>query len=259
MKRRLRVLNVDDDDAGRYVKNRMLRLEGHEVLDAATGAEALLLLASMQPDLALIDMKLPDMSGFELTRRIRADAATGSMPIIQTSAVCVTDDDEIDGLDSGADAYLIAPIQQDRLSEIVRYVSRGRTPPEEARDNEANRAVRNRIQKVEAYIRANLANRLSIAELAATAGHSPFHFARTFKAATGKSPHRYVTQARVEAAKSLLARTDFALRVIAEKVGFGSQSHFSAVFHREAGMPPLQYRREANGESSTSRTTRTNA
>ena len=65
---RLRVLNVDDDDTSRYVKSRFLKAGGHEVVEADSGAGALASLATDVPDAAVLDVKLPDMSGFEVAR-----------------------------------------------------------------------------------------------------------------------------------------------------------------------------------------------
>src|SRR5688572_24107958 len=110
------LLNVDDNEVARYVKRRILARAGFEVVDASCAAEALAALDARPIGLALVDMKLPDMTGFELTRRIRARSE--DMPVIQISAICVTRDDERDGLDSGADAYLVVPFEADALVEL---------------------------------------------------------------------------------------------------------------------------------------------
>ena len=65
-----RILIVDDDDAGRYAKSRILRQAGFGVLEAAGGGDALALVESEAPDLILLDVRLPDMSGTEVCRRI---------------------------------------------------------------------------------------------------------------------------------------------------------------------------------------------
>lgn len=85
---------------------------------------------------------------------------------------------------------------------------------------------------------------LSLAELAAVASLSPFHFSRAFKAATGRAPHQFVLARRVERAKALLARRDLALAEIAYRAGFASQAHFSTAFRRATGTTPARYRAE---------------
>src|ERR1043166_2400789 len=150
----LRVLNVDDNATARYVKRRILAGAGHEVIDAASGADALQALEEAKPDLALVDMKLPDMSGFELTRRIRKGTHSQELPVIQITAVCVTPDDERDGLESGAAASLTMPVEPARLLEIVDHVYRGRKT--RSAPGTAGGLNTSRMHIVDAFIRAHL-------------------------------------------------------------------------------------------------------
>lgn len=98
------------------------------------------------------------------------------------------------------------------------------------------------IQQMKEYIETHLAEDLSLAELAATVPISEFHFARLFKATTGETPYRYVTQRRIERAKVLLSVTQFSVAEIAYRVGFANQSHFTAQFRKLVGATPKQYR-----------------
>jgi len=91
-------------------------------------------------------------------------------------------------------------------------------------------------------IEANLATRLGLSELAATAGLSLHHFARMFKHSTGLPPHRYVVRRRVERAKSLLAGTDLPIAVIASQCGFSHHQHLAASFSRLVGTSPSRFR-----------------
>jgi AraC family transcriptional regulator len=98
------------------------------------------------------------------------------------------------------------------------------------------RRVRERIEE-------SLQCGVSLDELAREAGLSRFHFARSFKATTGLSPHRYLTSRRIERAKHLLAFTELAIAEIALEVGFASQPHFTERFRRATGRTPLEFRR----------------
>lgn len=93
-----------------------------------------------------------------------------------------------------------------------------------------------------AYIKAHLAQKLSLVTLAAVAKTSPAHFARLFKRATGLAPHQYVIQCRMEEAKRLLAETEEALSEVGLHVGCTDQSHFTALFHKYVGLTPKAYR-----------------
>jgi DNA-binding response OmpR family regulator len=111
------VLLVDDDEAKRYVIATWLRRAGHSVIEVGTGAEALASAGSTE--LILLDVNLPDMSGFDVCRTIKGDARTASIPVIQVSATAVEATDRAQGLNQGADAYLIDPAEPEELLATV--------------------------------------------------------------------------------------------------------------------------------------------
>jgi PAS domain S-box-containing protein len=103
---------------------RILRNEGFEIFEAASGTEALRVAASQQPDLLVLDVKMPDMLGFEVTQRLRADPATSHIGIMHLSAT-FTDADALEqGLGAGADAYLTHPVEPRVLIAAVRALLR---------------------------------------------------------------------------------------------------------------------------------------
>ncbi len=111
------VLLVDDDEAKRYVLATWLRRAGHTVTEVGTGQEALSKVGAAE--LVLLDVNLPDMSGFDVCRRIKNDPATASIPVIQVSATAVQVADRAQGLTQGADAYLVEPTEPDELLATV--------------------------------------------------------------------------------------------------------------------------------------------
>lgn len=130
------ILNVDDNDAARYAKNRILKSAGFRIVDAENGADALTLTAQLRPDLVLLDVKLPDINGIEVCRRIKSDPATSNILVLQTSAALTGRADKIRGLDGGADNYLAAPIESDELIANVTALLRLRSAQTEWRDSE---------------------------------------------------------------------------------------------------------------------------
>jgi len=99
-----------------------------------------------------------------------------------------------------------------------------------------------KLNQVKDFIEEGLAEDLSIADMAAVVHMSQFHFARAFKTATGQSPHRYLTQRRMEQAKVLLSVTRLSVAEVAYRVGFYNTSHFTAQFRKATGTTPKAYR-----------------
>src|SRR3569833_3388023 len=108
---RITILNVDDTEAMRYQKTRVLRAAGYEVVEAGTGARALQMVRELLPDLILMDVKLPDMSGIEVCRLIKSDPASRLIPNNQKTATNNTKKDQQEGLLGGADIYLTEPLE----------------------------------------------------------------------------------------------------------------------------------------------------
>lgn len=106
-----------------------------------------------------------------------------------------------------------------------------------------------RVNAVTAYIEEHLAESVGVRRLAQVVNMSPFHFARMFKGALGVPPHAYITNARMERAKNLLATTQMPLREVATTVGYQTQAHFTGVFHKHVGVTPRTYRLSARGET----------
>ncbi len=131
-----RIVVVDDNPATRYATSRVLRSEGLEVFEAATGAEALAL-ADRHPDLVVLDVDLPDMHGFEVCRRLRLLPATARIPILHVSAVYIQDRDKVQGLESGADGYMTHPVEPPALLATVKAFLRARRAEDALRETEA--------------------------------------------------------------------------------------------------------------------------
>jgi PAS domain S-box-containing protein len=119
------ILLVDDDETKRYTIAKTLVRAGFEITEAANGAEALSLVASL-PSLVILDVKLPDMSGFEVCRRIKSDPLTCAIPVLHISTTFVNLDDKLHGLDGGADGYLTNVAEPLELLATVRALLRAR-------------------------------------------------------------------------------------------------------------------------------------
>ncbi|SFC16953.1 hybrid sensor histidine kinase/response regulator [Massilia yuzhufengensis] len=131
-----KILNVDDNDGARYAKTRILQSAGFDVIEAANGTDALELVAEHHPALVLLDVKLPDINGIEVCRRIKSNPDSSMVLVLQTSAALTGRADKIRGLEGGADNYLAAPIEADELIANVNALVRMRLTQAELRDSE---------------------------------------------------------------------------------------------------------------------------
>jgi len=111
------LLLVDDDEAKRYVLSTWLKRAGHTVIEIGTGQEALD--RADAADLILLDVNLPDMSGFDVCRELKSDPRTAAIPVIQVSATAVAVSDRAYGLTQGADAYITEPTEPAELLPTV--------------------------------------------------------------------------------------------------------------------------------------------
>ncbi|MHC8407593.1 response regulator [Pseudomonas sp. TMB3-21] len=137
MKRDIRLLIVDDNVATRYALRRRLERHDYIVLEAGTGGEGLALIDSEAIDALILDVNLPDVSGFDIVRKLRSETATALLPVIHVSAASIQTGDIITGLNAGADAYLIHPVDPDVLLATLRTLLRVRDTENALRESEA--------------------------------------------------------------------------------------------------------------------------
>ena len=117
------VLVVEDEDALATLLKYNLDKEGHRVVVAADGEEALMVIDERQPDLVVLDWMLPKVSGIEVCRRLRAKPETKNIPVIMLTARG-EESDRVRGLDTGADDYIVKPFSMSELAARVRAVLR---------------------------------------------------------------------------------------------------------------------------------------
>ncbi len=124
-----KILVVDDEPPIVRLMEFILARQGHEMLVAVNGQEALDKVRTHQPDLVLLDIMMPRIDGYEVARALRADPATADLPIIMLSAKAQEEDIQ-KGMDVGVNEYITKPFSPDQLVTVVGdYLSRvsGRT------------------------------------------------------------------------------------------------------------------------------------
>jgi signal transduction histidine kinase len=146
------ILNVDDDEASRYARTRVLSRAGFSVEETATGLDTLAAVAGSRPDLVLLDVHLPDLDGLEVCRRIKGD--NSGVIVVQVSASATLAKDATSALNAGADAYLIEPVDPEVLVATVRALLRLRhTEKELATANEKLREANEQLNAANKALR----------------------------------------------------------------------------------------------------------
>jgi two-component system, sensor histidine kinase and response regulator len=127
------ILNVDDYQPSLYARTKVLRQAGFAVLEAADGANALRVVSELKPSLVLLDVNLPDMTGFEVCKRIRANPIIAGTTVVHISASSSLAQHKVYGLDSGADSYMVEPVEPEVLIATVKAFLRARQAEEALR------------------------------------------------------------------------------------------------------------------------------
>jgi signal transduction histidine kinase len=125
-----KILNVDDHPAGRYARSRFLASAGFSVIEASNGADALRLVTTEKPDLVLLDINMPDMTGLDVCKEIRSNPETARVPVIFLTASRLADPDVVSGFDVGGDNYLREPVEPTVLVATIRSLLRARSAEE---------------------------------------------------------------------------------------------------------------------------------
>lgn len=120
---------------------------------------------------------------------------------------------------------------------MMKYSNKTATPPR------GNSLSRTQLRRSIEFIHENLHADISLAEIAAIANMSKYHFAKSFRRAIGIAPHQYLVKLRMEKARILLTSDDLSVEEIANRVGYSDKSHFAAQFLKIVGTTPNRYRR----------------
>jgi signal transduction histidine kinase len=155
------ILVVDDNDALRYSIGRALQEAGYKVVEARTGSEALARAAEL-PGLITLDINLPDIDGFQVCRQLKTSAKTAHIPVLHVSSTFTDPESRVHGLQGGADAYLVEPIDRSELIATVAALLRLKNAESEARRQaEVAEAARQELAQLNATLEERIKERTS--------------------------------------------------------------------------------------------------
>jgi len=196
-----RVLVVDDVPANVKILEAKLTAEYFEVLTAPNGRVALEIAQAERPDIILLDVMMPEMDGFEVCRRLKADPATAHIPVVMVTALSDTGD-RVTGLDAGADDFLTKPVNDLILLSRVKSLVRLKTSMDEWRLREATSGLLGGdLSAAEPFSDVQLRGRVLVIESDPFGGEKICHLleqkkCETVLAPTGKEgSHRCETEA----------------------------------------------------------------
>src|SRR4029450_5890878 len=144
-----RILVVDDTPVNLKLLADLLTAKGYAIATAASGAEALEKIDGASPDIVLLDVMMPGMSGYDVCRKIRENPATAMLPVVMVTALD-PGQERVKGIDAGADDFLSKPINQPELLARVRSLLRVKTLWDELA--ELNRTLEGRVREQVAQV-----------------------------------------------------------------------------------------------------------
>lgn len=231
------------DEAAQHCKTRVaarIAAGGHEVVQVVS-SEGDGTPSVYAEQVALAVLRHDAERGIIITNRaVGASVVANRVPGVRAALCADPQSAHVGAKDEGMNILVLASpqLEEEQMHEIVRaYLDAtlaavdvvGGLPPR-------------RLQRVFSHIREHIATELAVTELAQVAGMSQYYFSKLFKTSTGTTPHQYVMRQRIERAQEFLRETRVPLAEVAAKVGFETQSHFTSVFRRLAGLTPKHYR-----------------
>lgn len=249
------VLVVDDnEDMRRYI--RTLLTDKYYVTEAVDGENGLQVAHETIPDIIVSDVMMPVMDGLEFCRRIKADTMTSHIPVILLTARS-TEEQQLEGLGSGADDYMTKPFSAQlllaRIDNLLksrlklRHLFNGKVKNEpEVKEAEEKLSPLDRkfIDRLKAAMEKHLSESdVKVDDIGSDIGLSRVQLYRKLKAITGLSPAELLRQMRLQKAHDLIMHSDQPISAIAYDTGFSSPGYFSKCFRDEYGISPSDMRK----------------
>lgn len=232
------VLIVDDDPRARGLAQEAVKLglPGFAVRTAVHGAEGLAAMLQDPPDLVILDLMMPEMDGFEVLERMRAEEYTRQTPVVILSSrqLSLADVKRLERYSALTLRSKDVFTQQEIAASVHQALFGAEALP-------AHTSAL--IKQAVAYLHQNYSRALSRTEIADELGMSEDYFSRAFSQELGISPWEYLNRYRMAQAKRLLQTTTHSVQVIARRVGIPDPAYFSRVFRRVVGESPSAYRK----------------
>lgn len=253
-KTRYRVLIIEDDDEIRQYMRNELNTD-FRISECTNGREGLEVILRDKPDLVISDIMMPEMDGITLCRKVKQNINVNHIPVILLTAKSKAED-RIEGLETGADAYIVKPFN----TELLRTTASNLIANRERLRGQliGEQQVEEKIVKIEMKsndeilmgkvmktINEHLTDpALNVEMLAANVGMSRVHMHRKLKELTNQSARDFIRNIRLKQAATLLREKNLSISEVAYATGFSNLSHFSNSFREFYGISPTEYKEQ---------------
>lgn len=224
--------------------------EKYTVLTAPNGQEAMKVLEQEAVQLVVSDIMMPVMDGYKLCASIKSNFEYSHIPVILLTAKN-TLQSRIEGLETGADAYIEKPFSPEHLQVQIANLLSNRnkireyfasSPLVHIKTMAYSKADEQFLEKLNELVYKNIENTaLSVDQLADNLNMSRASLYRKIKAISDLTPNELINVARLKRAAELLAENDYRIYEVAEMTGFSSQTHFGKNFTKQFGISPTEY------------------
>jgi hypothetical protein len=244
-----RILIIEDDGDVRKFLETELGIY-FEIISEPDGLSGLQKAQSFEVDLIICDVLMPGMNGFDVTRKLKRDFETSHIPIILLTAMS-TSENKLEGVESGADAYITKPFSSRLLLARIFQLIEQREKLKRKFSNDpamtsqalcSTELDRKFGEKLQTILEKQLDNpEFTIEDFASAVGVSRAAFFRKVKGVTGYTPNEYMRILRMKRAMELLQEGIYNVSEIAYKVGMNDPLYFSKCFKSHFGAPPSAY------------------
>jgi DNA-binding response OmpR family regulator len=247
----LMILVIDDNEEVRSFIIDSLKSD-YKILQATDGFLGWETATSDLPDLIITDIMMPGMDGFELCKKLKHDERTSHIPVIMLTARAMSSD-RLEGLETGADDYIIKPFSMEELSVRIRNLLEQR---EKLKEKYSNLIKLNLgaltvttlddqfLKKVTTLISKNLHDfRFDVSTMQEKMNMSSSNLYRKIKALTGESPVQLLRNMRLNLAAELIQKNNHNITEVMLQVGFSNLSYFSRSFKSLYGVTPKVFQR----------------
>jgi signal transduction histidine kinase/DNA-binding response OmpR family regulator len=246
----LSVLIVEDDwELKHYLEEELS--SNYTVFTASNGKEGLAEAIDKVPDVIISDVMMPELNGFEFCKALRADLRISHIPVILLTAKTLPVN-EIEGYKSGADLYILKPFDNEVLSSQMESLLNNRELLRKRFSHDLNFKVEEIthseidekfLHKAISVVEMNLQNvQFDVNVFVEQLGTSRTLAYKKIKTISGKSINDFILSVRLQKAANMLKQGDKTISVIAMEIGFSDHSYFSAVFKKNFGVSPSEYR-----------------